>query len=326
MSRPLHPPARRLLLKALYGLTYATHPVLRHDLRYFIRDNWYCKLAQFRFAGRDFLSQKPYKIISYQGEFDQELRYVLPFAYWHHLNGTLAQTISARDTKELYFFSPNHDERFDKRIWTESYTHYDVPNMTHSDSYSFQKWTPVPYRTQFANDVFQFSKPTLVIANKYNREWEQSPINFLSINILDQIIRACRDRFQIVYNRPLPRHISQDNSETLDLHEHDWLRQHHPDVLLMDDLFRQHHPQTVNNFNHLQLMVYANCQHFVSMHGGTAALASCFGGQNIILSNPGWGFEHPFREYETLFPRLSGAQIHHAKTPEEVPGLVMGTF
>lgn len=308
----------RLILKALYVVARLRYPRLRKDLGYFVRDNYYCKLVQGRFLLKDYLVKKPYKVISYQGEFDQELRYVLPFAYWHHLNGTLQKTISAQRTKEFYFFSANHEERFSKRIWTESYAHYNVPNMTHSNSYSFKKWAQVPYKAHYKNNVFVYDKPLLVIANKYNIEWDQPPINYLDIPTLDRIIRTYGNRYQIVYNRPLPTQIVGDNSDTLQLNEHAWLRENHPTVLLMDDLFDQYQPSVVHNYNHLQLMVYANCNHFISMHGGTAALASCFGGMNIILSNPNWGHEHAFQEYKTLFPKLSGATILHARNRDEV--------
>ncbi|WP_461107422.1 hypothetical protein [Spirosoma koreense] len=309
---------QQLILKSLYVVARLRYPKLRDDLRYFVRDNYYCKLVQGSYVVQDYLLKKRYKVISYHGEFDQELRYVLPFAYWHHLNGTLLKTISAQDTKEFYFFSPDHEERFQKRVWRESYEHFNVPNMTHSNSYSFRNWRQVPYKTHFRNDIFVYDKPLLVIANKYNIEWDQPPINFLDIPTLDQIIRTYGSRYQIIYNRPLPSQIVQDNSETMQLNEHAWLKEAHPEVILMSDLYTRYHPKVVNNFNHLQLMVYANCNHFISMHGGTAALASCFGGTNIILSNPNWGMEHPFDEYKTLFPRLSGATILHARDQAEV--------
>ncbi|MVM34788.1 hypothetical protein GO755_32470 [Spirosoma sp. HMF4905] len=309
---------QRLILKSLYLVAWLNHPKLHKDLHYFIRDNYYCKLVQGRYVIRDYILKKKYKVISYQGEFDQELRYVIPFAYWHYLNGTLKKTISAWRTKEFYFFSPEHEERFEKRVWTESYGHYDIPNMTHSNSYSFRNWAQVPFKAHYKNDVFVYDKPLLIIANKYNIEWDQSPINFLDIPTLERIIQTYGARYQLIYNRPLPSQIVEDNSETMSLHEHNWLRKNYPEVLLMDDLFTKYHPSVVNNYNHLQLMVYANCDHFISMHGGTAALASCFGGTNIILSNPKWGHEHAFNEYETLFPKLSGATILHARNRDEI--------
>lgn len=290
---------------------------MRWDLRYFIRDNWYCKMRQVKFLLSDYVLKKEYKVINYEGEFDQELRYVIPFAYWHHLNGTLKKTISARNTKEFYFFSKNHEERYEKRVWTKTYDYYDVPNMTHSNSYSFKKWKTVPYKDFYSNDTFKYGKPTLVIANKYNIEWDQPPVNFFDIATLDAIITQQKHKYQIVYNRPLSGQIVLDNSEILDLNEHDWIRKNHPEVILMEDLFQKHHNE-VNNYNHLQLLVYANCSNFISIHGGTAVLASCFGGQNIILSNPAWGIEIHFNEYQTIVPALSGAKIYHAKKREDI--------
>jgi len=317
---------QRLILKSLFVAARMKNPKLRRELCYFVRDNYYCKLVQGRYVVPDYLVKKKYKVISYQGEFDQELRYVIPFAYWHYLNGTLEKTVSAQHTKEFYFFSQNHEERFKERIWKESYAHYDVPNMTHSNFYSFRKWAQVPYKSHFRNDIFVYDKPLLVIANKYNIEWDQSPINYLDIPALDHIIRHCGSRYQIIYNRPLPTQIVQDNSETMSLDEHAWLRENHPQVILMDDLYKQYKGSVVTNYNHLQLMVYANSDHFISMHGGTAALASCFGGTNLILSNPNWGLESSFNEYVTLFPKLSGAKILHAKDRAALLDYVDKTF
>ena len=308
---------QRLVLKFLYVVAALKYPAIRRDLRYFVRDNYYSRLNQLRFIGQDYVAKKKYKVIDYHGEFDQELRYVLPFAYWHHLNGTLKQTISCTNTKPFYYFSDNHLEQYQKRVWQAGYDYYDVPNMTHSPTFDFSKWTRVPLKEHYKNEEFVFGKPLLVIANKYNIEWDKPPINFLDIPALDRIVSMFKTTYQIIYNRPLATQIVGDNSETMDLKEHAWLREKHPEVLLMNDLYDRHRA-AVQSFNHLQLMVYANCGRFISMHGGTAALASYFGGINIVLSHPGGGMEHDFNEYATIFPALSGATILHAKNTDEV--------
>ena len=312
---------KTLLLKSLYVLAALRYPRIRPNLRYFVSDNYFARLNQLRFWKADFITKKPYKLIEFCGEFDQEIRYVLPFAYWHFLNGTLKQTIASKNTRSFYFFSPNHVERYEKRIWEAGYGNYAMPNMTHSPRFDFSKWTPVPFKAHFKNDIFAYGKPLLIIANKYNIEWDKPPVNFLDFPALDRIISTLKSRYQIIYNRPIGGQIVHDNSEIMDLGEHAWLREKHPEVILMSDLFDQHH-HIIDSFNHLQLMVYANCDHFISTHGGTAALASCFGGTNILLSYPGGGFEHDFNEYQTLFPALSGANILHAKSREELLDLV----
>ncbi len=308
---------QRFMLKFLYVIAALKYPGIRSDLRYFIRDNYYSRLNQIWFVTQDYFEKRKYKIIDFHGEFDQELRYVLPFAYWHYLNGTLKETISSTNTKAFYFFSENHRETYEKRVWQAGYDYYDVPNMTHSPSFSFKKWARVPLKSHYKNEQFVFKKPILVIANKYNIEWDKPPINFLDIPALDRIISTYKLTHQIIYNRPLSSQIVVDNSEIMDLNEHAWLRKNHQEVILMNDLHDQHR-NTVDNFNHLQLLVYANCERFISMHGGTAALASYFGGINTILSHPGGGMEHDFNEYDTIFPALSGAKILHAKNKDEL--------
>ena len=308
---------KQVLLKSLYLVAAARYPRFRPDLRYFIRDNYFARLNQVRYWRADFWRKKPYKVVEFYGEFDQEVRYAMPFAYWHFLNGTLKRTIGTKNTKPFYFFSPDHVEKYETRVWEAGYGTYAIPNMTHAPTYDFSKWARVPFRAQYRNDVFVYDKPLLVIANKYNVEWDKPPVNFLDVPSLNQLIISLQDRYQIVYNRPLGGQIVLDNSEIMDLGEHAWLHENHPDVIQMNDLFGQHRDR-VENFNHLQLMVYANCDRFISMHGGTAALASCFGGINTLLSHPGGGFEHDFDEYKNLFPALSGATILHAKNRDEL--------
>lgn len=303
-------------LKFLFVFASIKYPNIRKDYRYYIRDNYFCRINQLKHFYDDYIKKEKYKVIQYNGEFDQELRYVIPFAYWHHLNGTLQKTVSCKHTRELYFFSDKHEEMYQERDWKSSYGRYDIPNTTHSVSFDFSKWKKVPYKQYFKNDVFVYSRPLLVIANKYNIEWDNAPVNFLSVEDLERIFSTYKHKYQIIYNRPLPTQIVSDNSETLDLKEHEWIREHHPEVLLVDELY-QAHRHSVNNFNHLQLMIYANCDRFISMHGGTAAFASCFEGINVILSI-GKSKEMHLNEFSTIFPALSGANILHARSKENL--------
>lgn len=306
---------RKLFLGILHVFTVVKYPSMHVKLRKHIRDNYYSRLYQLGYIGKDYLVKKKYKVIEFQQEFQQELTFVLPFAYWHYLNGTLKKTISCKDTKDLYFFSENHEEKYDVRLWRPLNTSYTVPNMTHCNTFDFGKWAQVPLKEHYQNVRFRFDKPLLIIANKYNVEWDGVPINYLDYPTLNQIITTYKDKYQIVYNRPSSDQIVVDNSEILDLKEHARMQQEHPEVIMISDLYAQH-KATVNSFNHLQLLLYANCSHFISVHGGTAALASYFGGTNIILSKR--GVEHYFDEFASIFPALSGARILHARTERAI--------
>jgi hypothetical protein len=95
---------------------------------------------------------------------------------------------------------------------------------------------------------------------------DNHPLNFINIPTLDQIFKNFKEKYQIIYNRPQMTQIVADNSEVLDLNEFQWMKKTYPEVILMSDLYRMHEGK-VNNFNHLQLLVYSNCMHFLSVHG-----------------------------------------------------------
>jgi len=46
-------------------------------------------------------------------EFTVELLMHIPYAYWAYTNGLLEKTISCMDTKPFYYFSPDHEEKYD---------------------------------------------------------------------------------------------------------------------------------------------------------------------------------------------------------------------
>jgi hypothetical protein len=141
--------------------------------------------------------------------------------------------------------------------------------------------------------------------------------------MLEYMIATLKDKYTVIYNRPRPQNITSDTSEVSDLDEYDFIREKYQEVVLMEDLFAENKIKA-NNYNHFQMLVYANAEKFISIHGGTAALASCFEGANIILSKQ--GPEHHFGCFQKLFPKLSGATIYHAKNNEEVKVFIQNHY
>jgi hypothetical protein len=186
-----------------------------------------------------------------------------------------------------------------------------------------KKWLPVPLKQQYQNNIFVYEKPILIVANRYNMEWDGPPISFFDIPTLQFIFENLQTHFTIIYNRPAPKNITADNSDVYDLNEFEWIKTNYPQTILMEDLYEEYKAK-VKNFNHLQLMVYANASAFISIHGGTATLASYFGGINLILSKQ--GPEHHFNCYQKLYPKFSGAKIFHAKGNEELKGCIGDLF
>ncbi|MHB1177145.1 MAG: hypothetical protein ACYCZO_02330, partial [Daejeonella sp.] len=288
----------------------------------FYKDTYYCQIVQLRHLFKDFFIRKKHKTISFNGEFAPELQFVLPFAYWHFKNGTLKKTRSSIYTSQMYFFSPDHEEIFNKRTDEGNYN-FEMPRVLYSQDYDMKKWCPVPFKEHYKNEIFIFEKPILIIANRYNSEWSGPPISFFSIEILSFMMSRLKQHYTIIYNRPKAKNIVNDNSIIYDLHEDDWIRQEHSEVLLMNDLFKSNRAGAVN-FNHFQLMVYANADHFISSHGGTSTLASYFGGINLIFSKK--GPEHHFKCFTQLYQKFSGALILHAKTEEELKNYIETDF
>lgn len=313
---------RSFINKILSLFVWLRYGKLHPSIRYYYRDTYFCQLVQWKYVFRDYLFKKKYKEVEFNGEFAPELQFALPFAYWHFLNGTLKNTRSSKYTKELYFFSPQHEEAFETRTNEGNYN-FEMPRILYSQDYDMSKWAPVPLKEKYANDLYKYDKPILIIANRYNMEWDGPPISFFSIEILDFIINKLKGDYTIIYNRPKPQNITMDNSDIYDMNDYEWLAETHPEVILLEDLFKENKAQA-RNFNHLQLMVYANADLFLSIHGGTATLASYFGGKNIILSKQ--GPEHHFKCYEKLYPQFSGAAIFHAKNDDQVRAFVNEQF
>ena len=312
----------KVLKKISSLIVFLRYPRVPPEYKYFYRDTFVCQLYQLRYFIQDRLIKKKYRTFAYDGEFGAELEFVLPHIYWHYKNGTLKKTVSLKKTKELYFFSPCHEELFEERTFTGNHN-FEFPRVLYSQNYNMKKWIRVPLKEMYKNEVYVFNKPALIIANRYNSEWDGEPISFFSIETLDHIITKLKDKYTIIYNRPLPKDIVNDNSNVKDLNEYSWLEERHPEVLLMNKLFETNQVNA-NNFNHFQLCVYANCSRFISVHGGTAALASYFGGLNLVFSRQ--GPEHHFNCFHKLYPQLSGAKILHAKTNKEVEDYVERFF
>jgi hypothetical protein len=309
---------KKITNKILTIWVWMRHGKVDGRFRYFYRDTYYCQLFQLKYFFNDYILKKRYKIITYSGEFANELQFVLPFAYWHYKNGTLKATRSSKYTSELYFFSPDHEEVFDRRAIEGNYN-FEMPRILYSQNYNIRKWLPIPLKQKYQNEIFVYEKPVLIVANRYNMEWDGLPISFFDIPALQSIFENVRSYYTIIYNRPSAKNITPDNSDIYDLNEFDWIRNKYPDVILMDELYKENKAK-VNSFNHLQLLVYANANSFISIHGGTATLASYFGGTNIIFSKQ--GPEHHFKCFEKLYPKFSGAKILHAKTNEDLKHLI----
>lgn len=250
----------------------------------------------------------------YFGEFAFELFAVIPYAYWLHRQGRLEFTVSTPDTRCLYWFSPNHVERPVARRYVPI-TEYPVgvPGRWRYDASSFpewpatDRWAPPLYRDVYRDERFRFDKPTCVVCNKATPEhyrWHRALTNHLPTEVLLELIDELRPRYQVVYNRPRAADIVNDHQAIRETGDLEAIARAFPDVLTIQSLKARHPGLSTNE---LQLRLYAGCERFVSVLGGSSYLASWFGGVNVVYAKRGW--EVDCGAYDRWFDRFSGARV-----------------
>jgi hypothetical protein len=256
--------------------------------------------------------------IYHRGEFGAELLVVLPFAYAAWQNNMLVETRGCSDMKAFYFFSPNHvDDDHCTRSWIphtfKEFGWSDGPHSVLKPHDFHSSWIPPPLRAHFHKAPvsvppgWNATRPTVVIQNKFNMEWDSAPVNFLSLAVLQQLIEVLRVyNVQVVYNRPLQY---ADNSDVLQLGDHDWLERHAPEVMTMQTLAAANRVSHLS-YNDIQLRIMARADHFISVQGGCAIFAGYFaqGGDVVVLHRRGGEVSPSHNEYEQLFEQLGGAR------------------
>lgn len=238
---------------------------------------------------------------SFFGEFGVECLNAIPYAYYLHKQEKLKSTTSVAGMSPFYYFSKNHRELQRDRWYVHNFAQTPI-NVINSHEFDERYWLAPPYKKVYSNSTFRFSKPVLMICNKYNSEWEHAPVNFLSLEMIEFIIENLSHKYQIIYNRYCAKN---DTSIVLPFGDFEFLKRRYPDVILMQDL----QSKTGMNFNELQLKVYANCENFISVQGGNSVLASYFGGINCIYARK--GLELKYDEFSRNYTRLSGAEIRN---------------
>ena len=253
------------------------------------------------------------KLIStdnYKCEFGYELQLVIPYAYYLYKNNILEKTTSCLLTKELYYFSKNHNE-----LHKERGSHLDnlkgIPNKSpHCWNLKIDKYIPPPYREVYKNTYFVYDKPLLIIHNKYNIEWAENPINYIDKKTLIEICSICKDKYKIIYLRPNINNIVNDKGTLADLNLNEEEIFHEYDVINGNDLYKDSKDKyNINNFNHFQLLLHSCCNKFISVQGGNSVIASYFGGTNIVYAVK--GNELKFKSYKRQYKLYSGCDVIH---------------
>jgi hypothetical protein len=221
-------------------------------------------------------------VTSHNTELGYELIATLPYAFWLHRNGQLEGTQSAIGSEAFYYFSPDH--RIDPSPRDFAHTvdaAREIPNMwIHKPMLDLSKWEPPPYRDHYAKRAITFDKPSVVIYNRYNKEWDRDPINYFDLPVLRDLFDALLPCYDIVYFNVRGQESLEDNAHSMDLGDFEMIRSEYPQVRIIHDLVMEHE----EDYNTVQLRVFAGCRKFITMNGAPSILASYFGGENIIYT------------------------------------------
>jgi hypothetical protein len=260
---------------------------------------------------------------SHHVEYGYELLSVLPYAYHLHLKGQLDGTISSYDTKPLYFFSPNHTEVNERRAFLNIHKakHDGIPNtIIHRAELDWNLMTFPPLKDHYKDTAIKFDKPTVCVCNRYTKEWNGDPINFLNLDILGNIFESLKEKYQIVYVSISGKAEYYDNNEEICLDDKSFIEGNYDadEVSHIDRIMAENN----TSFNETVLRVFAGCEKFITMNGGYSILASYFGGENIIYSKYTQELREDVNSFHRWYYRMGGSTISHVDSYDNLTYLI----
>lgn len=234
-------------------------------------------------------------VIDYVGEFGAELVTFLPFIYWLYRAGQLGdrKVSTYRGMRPLYFFlgddqliekdEPRRFVGYQKRTDPSMWGFIPNPNELVATRNAYEAFPN--YRKQFQSTRFSFEKPLLVVHNKFNREWNsETPVNFFSVDQLEQMFSRLKGYYQIVYLRHgrsgSVDGYSPDHNALIDFDETS-VMQRHPEVIDFEQHYREYGAGVA--INQYKNELYAACHHFISVQGGGAHQCALFSGSLLLI-------------------------------------------
>jgi hypothetical protein len=223
-------------------------------------------------------------------EFGFEVTTYIPYYFYLFYNNLLFDNIihTFNGMQPYYYFLPECQLETKRTIRCgdrkeKLLVNYDIPG--HLDK---RYWKVPEYKEYYKNNIFLYDKPLLIINNKYNIEWDTDPINFISAEILNELVTKLKDKYQIIYirerNTESKKGISGDTSPILDgLYDYEILETH-PEVITFNYLRKQYKNLS---YNEIKCLIYANCDNYISAQGGGANILPYFACKTVILHKRG---------------------------------------
>jgi hypothetical protein len=256
-------------------------------------------------------------------EWGNELVRVVPFIYHLHQTGEKVRIETTKGMRPFYFFLSEEDViiKYPNRWKMNGIHSKDIPKQNlYDDELDYEKWTPPPYKRHYQKQKIEYpshqiknNRPTLIISNKYNKEWLWEGINAIPLEILDRLFSQFKATHNIIYNRLRPELLVVD-SDTLPHESYadaDVLARH-PHVCDMNTLYQSNKHMDISTF---QLVVFSHAEKFLNVQGGLGHFAAFFGGKQVFYleRNGHKHIEHSkLKRLQSWHTKLGGAQVQVA--------------
>jgi hypothetical protein len=288
------------------------------------------------FLGDDPCAQFPDQVDMpvYHGEFGEDLLFSIPVAYFLSTCGKLASTIGCGNMSAYYWFSKNHtDDLQCKRLGGSTY--YLAVRATTNEGPKKPitcfadilggkpppAWRPAPYLQHYLGKPiltspknFMNAPYQLVVINKYNKEWNGAPVNFLDYSIISTVFElfksTCGKDARILYSHTVQGKAPGESDEGIAFDLNDGAG--HTDFDLVES---QAHVETIQavqaahpdlSSNEVKLRAMTRTQCYLSVQGGSGVPAFYFGGKNIVWHKQGLEGDS---FYHKSAPQFSGQEI-----------------
>ena len=211
----------------------------------------------------------------------------VPEAYYFHLQDANVTVDTHIHSEILFYFLKD-----DKIKTTKSDTIPTCHAVPYKTLYGHElpselkcNWTPPPYQEHFSKiSKLQPAKPIIVVNNKYNEEWGNSPYNFLDEKFLNKLFSSkLSEKFDFYYIR---YNSSFDTDGYYDdvgsdggIKDYDLIKDF-KNVTSIYDVMSKYKI----GFNEAQMWMHSHASHSVAAAGAGAVL-SCYFGNNVFIYN-----------------------------------------
>ena len=281
-------------------------------------------------------------------EFGYELVCIVPYAHWQGQHGLLASTVGVAGSHANFFFSPSHVEMVRISRHQDNDPTYGISRgvdglnpRLHDRPFRLHRWEPPAFRMHYATHPLALALrrrwPRLVVVHNKRSSWPETPQHrgeFSEVQ-LDALLGLLRRTHNLTPLYVCSSGGSRYAGFTADGREasvksschFDAVVARHGGVALHDVLAepslmaaapalataasKSNQTTAVHAYgwNVVQYAAHAAARRFVSNQGGSAIVASYFGGINLVYDVwPGSGERHS-DEYTGLHPRLSNATV-----------------